>query len=100
MSDISATLARLVPELQQLSEQNADPAHALARIGELARSTGESIELVWERDDLSKRCHFDALLGLDDGTLSVAYCGDDETPWPMRGAHRWSEVDPGFRTRV
>lgn len=55
------------------------------------RHPGRSIELVWERESYSPAIHYDLLLDLDAGTLSVSYCADEEVPWPIRGLQRVSE---------
>lgn len=56
-----------------------------------ARHPGRTIELVWERESYTAGIHYDLLLELGDGTLSVSYCGDEEVPWPARGLQRVSE---------
>lgn len=58
-----------------------------------AASNGARIELLWEHEIESDRYHYDAILHLPNGTLSVAFCPDDMLPWPLRGAHRWEEQD-------
>jgi putative peptide maturation system protein len=91
VSEILAFLSRVLPELRRFIDDRVGPAEVQARIAEIAREEGQRADVVWERDDLAERYHYDALLAFADGTLSVAYCPDGETPWPLRGAHRWSE---------
>jgi putative peptide maturation system protein len=78
--------------LVRLRTERASVDAAWAAILELReRHPGRSIELVWERESYSPAIHYDILLELAAGTLSVSYCADEEVPWPTRGLQRVSE---------
>ena len=52
------------------------------------------MQLVWEEETYDHSIHYDALLNLpEEGTVSISYCDDRATPWPLRGVHRWSDAD-------
>jgi putative peptide maturation system protein len=91
--DVASICRALALELRRFGEEQTPPAEALARIAAVARAHEAHVELVWEREPLSGRYHYDALVDDGDGVLSLSHCGDDVTPWPLRGAHRWSEQD-------
>jgi putative peptide maturation system protein len=55
------------------------------------RHPGRSIQLIWERESYLDRVHYDLLIELDAGTLSVSYCADDDVPWLSRGLQRLDE---------
>ena len=50
------------------------------------------LHLVWEQESYLRKIHYDILIGVDAGTLSVSYCADDEVPWPSRGLQRIKEA--------
>ena len=52
------------------------------------------MQLLWEEETYDGRVHYDALLNLpNEGTISISFCDDRATPWPLRGVHRWSDAD-------
>ena len=52
------------------------------------------MQLLWEEETYDNRIHYDALLNLpEEGTISISFCDDRATPWPLRGVHRWSDAD-------
>jgi putative peptide maturation system protein len=55
------------------------------------RHPGRFIDLVWENESYLDRIHYDILLELWGGTLSLGYCADEDVPWPVRGLQRVNE---------
>jgi putative peptide maturation system protein len=55
------------------------------------RHPGRRIDLVWERESYLDRIHYDILIEVAGGMLSVGYCADDDVPWPVRGLQRVNE---------
>ena len=55
------------------------------------RHPGRFINVVWERESYVDRIHYDLLIEVGRGTLSISYCADDEVPWPARGLQRVNE---------
>lgn len=67
-----------------------DAAQALFR--ELkSRHPDRWMNLVWERETYTDAIHYDILMDEGAGTVSVSYCADEETPWPVRGLQRVNE---------
>lgn len=60
-------------------------------LGLRERHPGRFIDLIWEHDSYVDRIHYDVLVEVGGGTLSIAYCADDDVPWPARGLQRVSE---------
>lgn len=56
------------------------------------RHLGRQLELVWERESYTGAIHYDLLVGVAGGTLSIGYCADEEVPWPVRGLSRVNEA--------
>jgi putative peptide maturation system protein len=56
------------------------------------RYPSRSIDLVWENESYLDRIHYDILLELWGGTLSIGYCADEDVPWPVRGLQRVNEA--------
>jgi len=55
------------------------------------RHPGRSVNLVWERESYVDKLHYDILVDVGPGTLSLSYCADDDLPWPSRGLQRVNE---------
>jgi putative peptide maturation system protein len=49
------------------------------------------INLIWERESFVDKVHYDILLEVGAGTLSVSYCAEEDVPWPARGLQRVNE---------
>jgi putative peptide maturation system protein len=88
-------LDELLDYLRRLSVDRARPTEALDRMRRLReRHPRTSLELVWEEEAYDASVHYDLLVRADDlGTASLSYCPDRVQPWPLRGAHRWSDQD-------
>jgi putative peptide maturation system protein len=89
------TLNGVLDELMALTRDGIRPSEAQTRIRALRERHPETgIELVWEEEAYDSAVHYDALLSLPGaGTISLSFCPDRALPWPLRGAHRWSEAD-------
>jgi putative peptide maturation system protein len=81
--------------LRTLSRDNVRPTEAHARLRLLReRHPATNLELLWEEEAFDASVHYDLLLRADEqGTTSLSYCPDRALPWPLRGAHRWSDQD-------
>ena len=55
------------------------------------RHPGRFINLVWEQETYVDRVHYDLLVEVAAGTLSISYCADEAVPWPARGLQRVNE---------
>jgi putative peptide maturation system protein len=62
---------------------------AILRLRE--RHPGRFINLIWEQESYVDKVHYDILVELGAGTLSVGYCADEDVPWPTRGLQRVNE---------
>jgi putative peptide maturation system protein len=56
------------------------------------RHPGRAIDLVWEQESYLDKIHYDILVEICGGTLSVGYCADEDIPWPARGLQRVNEA--------
>lgn len=80
--------------LMSLSRDEVRPGEAKSRMRELRQRHPETeLELVWEEEAFERAVHYDALLQLQEGTVSLSFCPARALPWPLRGVHRWSEAD-------
>lgn len=79
--------------LAAMARDRVRPEDAMARLRELrGRHPDVGMELVWEEEAYDGYVHYDLLLRLADGeTVSLGLCPARAVPWPLRGAHRWSE---------
>jgi putative peptide maturation system protein len=55
------------------------------------RYPGRFINLVWEQEPYADKIHYDILVEVGAGTLSVSYCADEDVPWLARGLQRNNE---------
>jgi putative peptide maturation system protein len=52
-----------------------------------------AIDLLDEEEAFDGSVHYDLLLRRDgEGTVSLSYCPERATPWPLRGVQRWSDA--------
>lgn len=81
--------------LVSLHHDGARPREARTRLQPLrGRHPGLEIDLLLEEQAFDSTVHYDALLrNAGEGTISLSYCPERATPWPLRGVHRWSECD-------
>jgi putative peptide maturation system protein len=79
--------------LMALSREGVRPAEARTRLHLLREKYPETgVELLWEEEAYDASVHYDALLRVPGaGTVSLGFAPDHALPWPLRGAHRWSE---------
>jgi len=70
------------------------PSHAawdeVVRLRE--RYPDRFINLIWEQESYVDKLHYDLLVDIGPGTLSISYCADEEVPWPSRGLQRVNEA--------
>jgi putative peptide maturation system protein len=96
---MSATLQQTVSDtldyLMTLIREGVRPQEAKARLRLLQkRHPDTGMNLVWEEEAYDGSVHYDALLRLSEGaTVSLSFCPERALPWPLRGAHRWSETE-------
>jgi putative peptide maturation system protein len=78
-----------------LQQEGVRPPQARASLQPLrGRHPGLQIDLLAEEDDYHQAVHYDALLRREgEGTVSLSWCPERATPWPLRGVHRWNEGD-------
>lgn len=81
--------------LMTLVQEGVRPQEAKARLRLLQKQHPDTgMNLVWEEDVYDGSMHYDALLRLSGGaTVSLSFCPERALPWPLRGAHRWSESE-------
>jgi putative peptide maturation system protein len=81
--------------LISLQHEGIRPRDARAKLQPLRRRyPGIEIDLLLEEEVFDSTVHYDALLRrAGEGTVSLSYCPERATPWPLRGVHRWSECD-------
>ena len=93
MRDLESTVTDTLRLLRTAASERLRPADVLARLGAAERADGvePDVQIVWEREPLDGTFHYDALLDVADGTVSVSFCPDGDRPWPLRGVRRWSE---------
>lgn len=78
--------------LVTLREERVPVEEAMARLHPLKeRHAGYWINMVWERETFGDTIHYDILIGEGQGTYSLSYCADEETPWAVRGTQRINE---------
>lgn len=89
-----STLTAVLEYLMALHREGARPPEAQARLRHLQKQhPGTSIDLVWEEEAYDNSVHYDVLLQLSQGTVSMSFCPDQALPWPLRGVGRWSDKD-------
>ncbi|OPG12006.1 TIGR04500 family putative peptide maturation system protein [Microbispora sp. GKU 823] len=83
-------LADVLAYLRRISD--LEPAEARLLLGDLrAEHEGTPMRLVWQRDHPGGGCHYDMLIPVGDGTVSVAFAPDRALPWPLRGSRNSGE---------
>ncbi|GAA2913320.1 hypothetical protein GCM10010517_79910 [Streptosporangium fragile] len=76
--------------LREITE--LEPAQAKKITNELRRKyPGIPMRLVWQRDSPGGPCHYDMLITLYGGVVSLAFAPDRALPWPLRGAQHAGE---------
>jgi len=81
--------------LFDLQQRRHEPREARNLLQHLrARHRDLEIDLLAEEQAFDRSVHYDALLRhAGEGTVSVSYCPERATPWPLRGVHRLNEGD-------
>jgi putative peptide maturation system protein len=88
------TLTGVLEYLMALHREDVRPPEAQARLRRLQQQHPDtSIDLVWEEEVYDDSVHYDALVHLGQGTVSMSFCPDEDLPWPLRGVGRWSDKD-------
>lgn len=80
----------VVATLRDLARSGATPSQAVVR---MRTEAGDGVELVYERDPAANASHFDAIIELPDGAVTIRYCPDRGAPFALRGAERLSDRD-------
>jgi len=94
---MNATLPQIMSDtltyLMTLSDEGVRPQEAKTRLRLLQqRYPDAGMHLVWEEEGYDASIHYDVLVHLAEGaTVSLSFCPDRAIPWPLRGAHHWSE---------
>jgi putative peptide maturation system protein len=78
-----------------LQRDGARPDDARARLAAVrGRHPDLVIDLLAEEEAYDQSIHYDLLLRrAGEGTVSLSYCPERATPWPLRGVHRWSDAE-------
>lgn len=92
-ADLQSALSETLEFLMLLSREGARPAEAQTRIRPLRdRYPQAAMQLLWGEELYDDSVQYDALLRVPGaGTVSLGFAPDSALPWPLRGAHRWSE---------
>ncbi len=92
-TDLRSAMGETLEYLMAIAREGTRPAEARARIQPLRERFPETApELVWEEEAYDASVHYDALLRVPGaGTVSLGFAPDRALPWPLRGAHRWTE---------
>jgi putative peptide maturation system protein len=92
-NDLLPAVSETLAELMALSREGVRPAEARTRLRPLREKYPETgLELLWQEEAYDASIHYDALLRVPGkGTVSLGFAPDRALPWPLRGAHRWSE---------
>jgi putative peptide maturation system protein len=87
--EMRRTTGAVLDCLMALAAEGARPPEALARVRRLACQHPEArIDLVWEEQAYDRSVHYDALVRLAGGTVSLSWCPARARPWPLRGVRR------------
>jgi putative peptide maturation system protein len=80
--------------LRDLQRDGARTDEARARLRKVrGRHPDLAIDLFDEEEAYDGSVHYDVLLRLEgEGTVSLSYCPERATPWPLRGVQRWSDA--------
>ncbi len=78
-----------------LEQESIQPKEAQIRLQSLRKRHPElALNLLSEIEAYDQSVHYDALLRSgNEGTVSISYCAERATPWPLLGVHRWSDAD-------
>ena len=92
---IHAALADTVEYLATLHNERIEPSEARQRLRALqSRHPDVRFHLIWEREAYDKALHYDVLVRRPDAsTISMSVCAATDVPWPLRGAHRWTDAE-------
>ncbi|MBG0826873.1 TIGR04500 family putative peptide maturation system protein [Planomonospora sp. ID67723] len=83
-------LSDVLAHLHRLRDEEPDLARRMT--AEFRREhPGVPMRLVWQRDSPAGPVHYDMLIPVEGGTVSLAFAPDRALPWPLRGAHHASE---------
>ena len=95
MNSLQNVVNNTLGYLMELSKDEVRPPEAKNRLRFLQSQQPEiGLRLVWEEEPYDGSVHYDVLIRLDgQATVSLSYCSDRALPWPLRGVHRWAEVD-------
>jgi putative peptide maturation system protein len=81
--------------LIRVSERQLPPDDARSELAGLRRQHPElGLELLCAEEPFDGSLQYDLILRrAGAGTVSLGYCSEQALPWPLRGAHRWSDAD-------
>ena len=81
--------------LLRLERESIQPKEAQIRLQSLRKRHPKlTLNLLSEIEAYDQSVHYDALVRSgDEGTVSISYCAERATPWPLLGVHRWSDAD-------
>jgi len=78
--------------LAALSKDRVPPNRAEKRVQELARELRCEIQLLWQHESFDDSFQYDVLVRTpDQDTVSLGFCPEPDTPWPLRGVQRWDD---------
>jgi len=92
---VERTVIDTLDYLMTIVREETRPETAKSGLRPLQRKhSAVNMRLLWEEETYDRSVHYDALLNLpEEGTISISFCEDRATPWPLRGVHRWSDAD-------
>ena len=91
---VTASLRDVLAFLQALASERVAPPDALERLAALrAALPALTIDLVWDTGQADGAVHYDALIRgpSADQTVTLSVSPDGGLPFPLRGAHRWTD---------
>lgn len=93
--DVLRSISDVLTYLSDLDREKVPPEDAERRLSLLRRRHPDlSLELLWEIQSYDASVHYDVLLRRCDGSvISISVSSERELPWPLRGAHRWTDAD-------
>src|SRR4030095_10775894 len=92
---VERTVIDTLDYLMTIVREETRPETAKSGLRPLQRKhSAVGMQLLWEEENYDRCIPYDALLNLpEEGTISISFCEDRATPWPLRGVHRWSDAD-------
>jgi len=88
---LKQSVINVLEVLVTAAAEHLEPEETRRRL--LTLELRHEVELVWQRELYDDSLHYDALIKVFSGSISISCCADNGLPWPLRGVRRWSEQD-------